>query len=209
MRAVLVPLIPCMTCSACSRQIYSSCEQYSFIGSRQDGSFAEYVVVPVQNLIPLADEISFEIGAVLEPATVALHALQRDGSIKGRRVAILGTGSVGLCAVQWARIMEAELIIATDIEDDNLELARRLGADVTVNPLERDVASEIKAVTKDGVDLAMEVAGSPHALEQAIIMARPQGVVVCVGNQPPEAQISTRLIEEIVRSTGKLCWHPS
>ena len=68
-----VPLVPCMECEDCQKGNYSLCKHYSFIGSRQFGSFAEYVVVPEKNAVKFEDEVSFEQGALFEPATVALH----------------------------------------------------------------------------------------------------------------------------------------
>ena len=198
-RVAIAPLIPCMKCPACQRHVYSACSQYGFIGSRQHGCFAQYMVAPTQNLIQVPDAIDFEVAAILEPATVALHGLQRAGMRAGLRVAIFGVGSVGLCAVQWARIMGASQIIAVDLIDENLEVARSLGAHVALNPMREDIIEQVMAQTGDGVDIAVEVAGAPKALQQAVAITRPQGIILCVGNLPTDATLPSSLVEHIIR----------
>ena len=198
-QACVVPLIPCMNCTACRRQIYSACRRYSFIGSRVSGGFAEYLKLPASSLIPLPDQVDCEVGALIEPASVALYSLERGGVKPGQRIAILGVGSIGLFTVQWARAKEAGHIIAMDVVDERLEAAKSMGAHTTLNPAQADVVTEVRELTGDGVDIALEVAGSPQALEQAILMTRPRGRIVCVGNQPEEATLPLKLIEHIMR----------
>ena len=103
-RVAGVPLVPCMKCADCQKGNYSLCRHYSFIGSREFGSFAEYVVVPEKNAVKFDDEVSFEKGAFFEPATVALHGLRRVEYRGGKSVAILGGGTIGLMTMQWAKI---------------------------------------------------------------------------------------------------------
>jgi L-iditol 2-dehydrogenase len=198
-RIMVAPLIPCMDCPACSRGFFSACQRYSFIGSRRHGGFAEYCAVPVANLVPLPDEMDFECGAVVEPATVALHALLRGGVKPGDSVGVLGAGSVGQYVVQWARIKDAALIVATDALDGNLVLAKRFGAHLAINARTSDVAKETLSSAPNGLDVIFEVAGLPETLMQAVQLARPRGTIVCVGNQTPGGTLPTRLIEQIVR----------
>jgi len=95
-RVAGVPLIPCMNCDDCLKGNYSLCKHYSFIGSREFGSFAEYVVVPECNAVKFDQTVSFEQGAFFEPVAVALHGLQRVNYIGGKSVAILGGGTIGM-----------------------------------------------------------------------------------------------------------------
>ncbi len=199
MRAALLPLIPCMQCAFCRRGLYSACTSYSFLGSRRAGGFAEYVALPAGNLLPLPDGVDFEAGALIEPATVALHAMEMGRFEPGQRVAVLGAGSVGLMAVQWLRMLGAAQTLASDVVEENLACARSLGAQVTVNARSEDVARRIMAETGGGVDLALELAGSPQTLAQAIQVAVPRGAVVLNGNQPKEASFPAELMETITR----------
>jgi len=198
-RVAVIPLVPCLGCASCERGLYSACARYSFIGSRRAGGFAEYVAAPLRNVMPLPDTLDFEIGAILEPATISLHALERGGLTEGDRVAIFGAGSVGLCAVQWARLRGARQIIATDVVVENLALARALGAHATLNGARDTVAARILKLTGDGVDVALEVAGTPATLRQAVAATRPRGVVVLVGNQPGDAAVPASVIDGLMR----------
>ncbi|MDE7020459.1 MAG: alcohol dehydrogenase catalytic domain-containing protein, partial [Lachnospiraceae bacterium] len=99
-RVAGVPLVPCMKCADCQKGNYSLCRHYSFIGSREFGSFAEYVVVPEKNAVKFDAGVSFEKGAFFEPATVALHGLRRVEYRGGKSVAILGGGTIGLMTMQ-------------------------------------------------------------------------------------------------------------
>lgn len=199
MRAALVPLIPCMQCAFCHRGLYSACASYSFLGSRRAGGFAEFVALPAGNLLPLPEEVGYEAGALIEPATVARHAMEMGRFAPGQRVAVLGAGSVGLMAVQWLRLLGAGQILVSDVLEENLACARALGAQATINARSEDVARRVVEETGGGADLALELAGSPQALAQAIQAAAPRGAVVLTGNQPREASFPSELMETITR----------
>ena len=201
----VAPLIPCMKCYMCEQGLYSACRAYSFIGSRRPGGYAEYCAVPITSLLPLPEGIDFEVGAILEPATVALHALERGEFRPGGSVAVLGVGSVGQYVVQWARIKGASSIIAIDVIDENLATARSQGAGHTFNPRVGDVINQVAAATGAGVDLAFEIVGQPTTMMQAISLVRPRGTVVCVGNQPHGATLPADLIEQMMRKELRLC----
>lgn len=198
-RAAMIPLMPCMHCTYCLQGLYSSCTSYSFLGSRRNGGFAEYVTLPAANLLPLPDGVDFEAGALIEPATVARHAMAMGRFAPGQRVAVLGAGSVGLMAVQWLRVLGATQIIVSDVVDDNLEAACQLGATVTVNARREDVVKRVIEESAGGVDLALELAGSPVTLTQSIQVTRPRGSVVLTGNQPKDAAFPAELMETITR----------
>lgn len=199
MRAALIPLIPCMRCAYCVQGLYSACTAYSFLGSRRDGGFAEFVALPVANLMPLPAGVDFESGALIEPATVARHALEMGRFAAGQSVAVLGAGSVGLMAVQWLRRLGAGKILVSDLSEDNLACARRLGAHGTISARNGDVARRLVEESGGGVDLALELAGAPQALEQALLGVRPRGSVVLTGNQPKDAVFPAELMETITR----------
>jgi L-iditol 2-dehydrogenase len=183
---------------------YSACHGYSFIGSRQDGGYAEYVEMPEKNAFVIPDELKFEEAALIEPSTVARHIIDLGNFEPGQSVVVLGAGSVGLMAVQWLRLLGAQLIIATDVVAANLEAARELGAHAALNPTRVDVKTEVKRLAGDGVDLAIEAAGSPQALAQTLQVTRPRGNIVCGGNQPPEATLPLTFIEDLMRKELRL-----
>ncbi|MBK8901700.1 MAG: galactitol-1-phosphate 5-dehydrogenase [Anaerolineaceae bacterium] len=197
--ASVIPVVPCFECEQCQRGCYSACHSYSFIGSRQAGGFADFLELPERNVLVVPDELPFEHVALIEPSTVARHMLALGDFEAGQTAVVLGAGSIGLMIVQWLRILGASLIICTDVSDDNLATARKLGAHVTLNPLRDDVAAEVRRLTDDGVDISLEVAGVPQTLEQTVPITRPRGKVICGGNQPLDKSLPMSFIENMMR----------
>lgn len=182
-----VPLVPCMQCEDCQKGNYSLCKHYSFIGSREFGSFAEYVVVPEKNAVPFEDEVSFEQGAFFEPATVALHGLQRVDYKGGKTVAVLGGGTIGLLTMQWAKIFGAKKVVVFDIVEERLELAKRLGADEGINTLGQDFMEQAKAMTDGrGFDYVYETAGNTITMKMAFSLAANKAGVCFIGTPTKE-----------------------
>lgn len=197
--ASVIPVVPCFECEQCQHGYYSACHSYSFIGSRQSGGFADYLELPERNALIVPDELPFERVALIEPSTVARHMLALGDFKKGETAVVLGAGSIGLMIVQWLRILGASLIICTDISDDNLATAQKLGAHVTHNPLRDDVVAEVRKLTGDGVDISLEAAGVPQTLEQTVPITKPRGKVICGGNQPLDKSLPMSFIENMMR----------
>jgi L-iditol 2-dehydrogenase len=141
----------------------------------------ELLAWPVANLVPLPDAIDDAAGAMLEPLGVALHALRLARARPGDSVGVFGCGPIGLLLIQLARIAGATTIVATDRLPHRVEAARRLGAVAVLveGGTERDVL--LDATAGRGVDAAIEIAGENDAIETAIILARPAGIVVVAG----------------------------
>ena len=202
--AAVIPLIPDFTCEQCQQGHYSACHHYSFIGSRQAGGFAEYVEMPVRNALILPEDVNFEAAALIEPSTVARHILDLGEFKAGQTAVVLGAGSIGLRVVQWLRILGAKLIVCTDVVEENLAAAKALGAHVTLNPKQVDLKAEVANLTGDGVDVAVEAAGSPQTLAQTLQVTKPRGSVVCGGNQPLTASLPMSFIEDLMRKELRL-----
>ncbi|HKM21414.1 MAG TPA: galactitol-1-phosphate 5-dehydrogenase [Lachnospiraceae bacterium] len=181
-RVAGVPLVPCMKCADCQKGNYSLCKHYSFIGSREFGSFAEYVVVPEKNAVKFDDSVSFEKGAFFEPATVALHGLGRVDYKGGKTVAVLGGGTIGMMTMQWAKIFGAKKVVVFDILEERLELARRLGADYGVNSGKEDFMDEANRITDGcGFDYVYETAGNTITMKMAFKLAANKAQVCFIG----------------------------
>ena len=204
-RVAGVPLVPCMKCEDCQKGNYSLCKHYSFIGSRQFGSFAEYVVVPEKNAVKFDDSISFEQGAFFEPATVALHGLLRNNYQGGHTVAILGGGTIGMMTMQWAKIYGAAKVAVFDIVEERLELAKRLGADYAVNTLNSDFKDQVKEITAGrGFDYVYETAGNTITMKMAFELAGNKSEVCFIGTPTRELSFSVSEWENINRKEFKL-----
>jgi len=199
------PLLPCMKCSDCQNGNYSLCRYYSFIGSREQGSFGEYVVMPEINAVKFDESIPFEIGAMFEPSTVALHGLYCNDFRGGETVAVLGGGTIGLFTAQWARIMGAKKIVVFDISNERLELAKALGADETVNTLEEGFMQKAMAMTGDiGFKYIFETAGIIATMQMAFELASNKANVCFIGTPTRELTFTPKLFENMNRKEFKL-----
>ncbi|HMB23187.1 MAG TPA: zinc-binding dehydrogenase, partial [Anaerolineales bacterium] len=197
--AAIIPLVPCFECEECKRGYYSACHRYSFIGSRQSGGYAEFVDLPEKNVFILPDDLPFEHAALIEPSTVARHMLALGDFKSGQTAIVLGAGSIGLMIVQWLRILGASQIIVTDILEENLQIASKVGAHVALNPSKVDVVKEVQKLLGNGADLTLEATGVPQVLEQTLSVTRPRGKVVLAGNQPLDKSLPLTFIENMMR----------
>lgn len=200
-----VPLIPCMECDDCKNGNFSLCKKYSFIGSREFGSFAEYVVVPEKNAVKFDSTVSFEQGAFFEPSTVALHGLRQVDYKPRKSVAILGGGTIGLFLMQWAKIYGAEKTVVFDIENERLKLAKKLGATECINTLEDDYIKKSMDITSGrGFDYVFETAGNTITMKMAYKLAGNKAQICFVGTPTKEISFSVEEWEQMNRKEFKL-----
>jgi len=199
-RVVAVPLLPCHRCLHCQVGEYNLCDDYDYLGSRCNGGFAEYVKVPRENLIKIPLGVSFEEAALTEPASVALHALRRAKVEVGDKVAILGTGPIGILLAQWARILGAGQVFLVDIKEEKLRVAKEYDFTGVINASKKDTVKNILEKTEQrGVDISIEAVGNPVTFQQSIQIARKGGKVVFLGNMRGEVTLSDELISSILR----------
>ncbi len=180
-RGAVFPLIPCRVCDACKTAHYAMCEHYDYLGSRRDGGFAEYCLIPSKwHLIP-SRSAAPEALAMTEPACVAQHAVRRSGVQPGQFLVIYGAGPIGIMAARWAKLFGAVPLLV-DIAPGKVEFARAHGMDA-VNSREEDVLEAVRA--RNGgqmADAAIEGTGAPTALADCVNCVRPLGGVALLGN---------------------------
>ena len=194
------PLVPCMRCTDCQLGNYSLCRHYSFIGSREQGSFAEYVVIPEQNAVKYSPTIPYAQAAMFEPATVSLHGILCSDYRAGGTVAILGCGTIGIFALQWAKIFGAKTIIAYDIDDGRLALAERMGADVLINTKSMDYLATTQEATQGaGCSYVFEAAGNPITMQMAFSLASNKSHVCFIGTPHRDLSFTPSLWENMNR----------
>lgn len=198
-RAAVFPLLPCRRCPSCEIGEYAQCEHYDYMGSRCDGALAEYVRVPVWNLVPAPESLSFEELAMVEPAAVAVHALRQAGVDVGDRVLISGAGPIGIMLAQWARAWGASRIMLADIDETKLAFAASLGFPDVFNPLGGELSQWVRRLTGRGADLAIEGAGSANSWENCLGAVRPSGKVVLMGNPAGEMRLTQAGYWDILR----------
>lgn len=194
------PLLPCHKCVDCLRGHYSQCKNYSFIGSRTFGSWAEYVKMPAINAVKLREQVDFVQGAFFEPATVALHGLFVMDFRGGCDVAIVGMGTIGLLTLQWARVLGAKRIFAFDIDSKKLDVAMEYGADVCINTGDKDFKEAVREFTDGrGFEMVVETAGVEFTEKLCLEIAANKGNVMFIGTPSKSITLQPREFEHINR----------
>jgi len=156
---------------------------------RRHGAFAEKVAVPQHVLHRIPGSVSFTEAAMVEPIAVAAHALNISGLKPGNSAVVTGAGMVGVFVVQLLKIFGANPVIAIDIDNQKLELAKKYGADFVFHSEEKNLSEKIAQLTKNrGADLAFEVVGISETVQTSIQNTRKGGTVVLVGNLSPQIQ---------------------
>jgi L-iditol 2-dehydrogenase len=192
--------ISCGKCAACLRGNENLCGQRRVLGVscgdyRQHGAFAEYVSVPARILYRLPRGVPFEHAAMVEPVTIALHAVGRLRIVNGDRAVVVGTGAIGLLVIQALRLAGCREVIAIDVDDSRLRLAAELGASITINAAHDDPTAKVLEITAgSGVDIAMEVVGNAAAFATAIGCVRRGGQVGLIGNVTPEVPLPLQTV---------------
>ena len=199
------PILPCMTCENCQNGNFALCKNYSFIGSRQQGSNADYVVIPEANGVVFDTSISYEQGTMFEPSTVALHGLFLNDYKGGCDVAILGAGTIGIFAMQWAKIFGSRKVAVFDISEERLAMAKRLGADAVYNTMDENALAEALGFTQGkGYGYVYETAGQSATMQMAFELAGNKAEVCFIGTPHVELTFSPKLWEQMNRKEFRL-----
>ena len=173
--------IPCEACFQCNTGLMHVCRDMKIIGVHTTGTFSEYAAIPEICAWRLSPTTTPDIGAVYEPFGIGVHSLARH-KVAGKRVLITGAGPIGLFALAVARMSGAMKIFSSDVSDERLKLATRMGADLALNPQKVDVVKEIMKATGDfGVDIFVELSGNGEACRTGLKALRRGGAVSLVG----------------------------
>ena len=172
----------CSNCYYCNDGQYFLCEN---LGIERGGGYAEYVVTKSQGLYPIAGSMNWDEAGLVEPYAVALHAIRRGELSGGETVAVLGSGTIGLCTIAAARAMGSGFIVATARYPQQVNMARMLGADLVVDSEGNELNEALLDYSKGvGSDLTIETVGgrSDAVITQAVDVTRKQGRIVTTGN---------------------------
>lgn len=196
-RVTVAPLVPCHKCEMCEEGLYSLCKDYDYYGSRTDGAMAKYIKVNQKNLLKIPDNVSYEAGAMVDPAANAVHGLWRGNIQQGDVVAVVGLGAIGLFAIQFAKAMGASKVIALDIFEEKLIIAKNLGADLAINSA-KEVVNEI--LTNIQIDMILDTSGSPVAQNMAVEIAGKRARIVYLGISNKELTLSKEAVNRLLRN---------
>lgn len=208
-RVVVAPLVPCGECQYCKAGNYGLCDYYNIIGTGSNGAFAEYVKVPKDHVLKIDNSLDFETAAGIEPATIGYHGLQKTHIQPGETVVVMGCGAIGQLTLQWAKIFGASTVIAVDIFDDKLELAKEFGADIIINSKNVDPVKAIRDMTNGGADVVAETAGNVITQQQSILAAKKKGRVVFIGITHKGLNLKEETMDHLMRGelTIKGSWN--
>ncbi|MCR4739805.1 MAG: galactitol-1-phosphate 5-dehydrogenase [Lachnospiraceae bacterium] len=200
----IFPLIPCMECIPCTNRQYEMCKHYDYLGSRSDGGFAQYVRVPEWNLIELSDNVTYEQAAMLEPMSVAHHAISRFGEIgRDESIAIYGSGTIGLFILMHLLSMGYENISVIGNHDIQREKALKLGLkkENFCDLRNENVKEWIDSKTGGfGFDVSFEVVGNSVTYGEAVEYSAPGGRVCLVGNPHSDMALKRDTYWKILRN---------
>lgn len=186
MKVAFNPSRACGRCRYCQEGMPRHCLEMRFSGSamrtpHEQGGFRQHMIVQAEQCIPLRNATSLAHAACAEPLSVALHARSRAGDMTGKQVLVTGAGPIGSLCVAAAREGGAKHIVATDIQDATLEVARQMGADETLNMVRNGGALEPWYADKGQFDVVFECSAAPSAMRDAMSAVRPCGTIVQVG----------------------------
>ena len=199
-KASVFPMLPCRNCKECKTGSYNLCNNYDYFGSRRDGGFAEYIVVPVWNLVFLPDDMPIEIAAMCEPLAVAIHAMLRGKAAIGDNIGIAGAGTIGLMLSRVAKLSGASNVALWDIDESKVKFSKELGNEHTINAKEESVEGYLNKLWPDKLDLVIEGTGSLSGLSACLNAVKKHGTIVLMGNPSGDINLSKADYWKILRS---------
>ncbi len=194
-RVTVEPVVACGTCNECRRGRYHLCRSISFQYRQGRGGFARYFLAPQEHTFKIPNHLSFEEGALVEPLSVALHAVKTSEIRTGQTSAIFGAGAIGLLLLMLVQRVSGGETFLVDVSDGRLEMARNLGATYVLNNRRDDSVQRILSETDQaGVDRSFEAVGMESTLVQALQSLKKGGRATLVGIfENPEACLPINL----------------
>ena len=187
-KTAIFPLMPCFECEACESEEYAQCANYNYFGSRCDGGYSEYLLVPKWNLVLFDDKLDYKIAALCEPGAVAIHSVNIGEIHEGDNVAISGTGTIGMMIALVAYGRGADVTVIGR-SDESLKFSKSLG-------LKTLLTMELENKTFDKV---YEVVGNNESINQSISICNNFGTVILVGNPKDDVNIDKQIFWKILR----------
>ncbi len=196
-RVAPYPVDFCGECEMCREgSFHLCCNKKQFGVLNVNGAFAEYICIPGKLCFKLEDDVSFSVGSLVEPLSVAYRAVNRAADLTGKTVLIVGAGTIGLLVLACAKMKNLARIIVSDISDSRLEKALSMGANTVINPKNKNFKEVIDSVTDgSGVDVALEAVGASPTVQQAMSALHFGGTAIWIGNSSKMIEIN---MQEVV-----------
>jgi len=208
-RVVLNPILSCGVCRNCRAGRPNICLDRHVLGVDLPGAYADYTKLAERMLWPMPNELSFVAGSLIEPLAVALHAVNLTPIRLMDTVAIVGTGTIGLLTLMAAKLAGAGTVIVTDKSVHRLDVAKRLGADVTINVDKEEPLPIVQSLTHGaGADAVIEAVGFSATVQQAMSLVRSGGHVTWIGNSQPNIEMNMQsVVTREVTVQGAYAYH--
>lgn len=209
-RVAVEPGIPCGKCEFCRTGHYNVCPNVDFMATAPNykGALTNYITHPAEWTHHLPDSMSLVEGALVEPASVGVHAIEAGGNVVGKSIVILGSGAVGLFATMVARLSGANKIVVVDVLENRLKKAREVGATATFDGRDKDIVEKVKKIVGPyGADLVYETAGAVPTAKLGLQLVKWTGTFFIVGTIPDEVSVDFLKInrEVTVRTLFRYC----
>lgn len=191
------PQVTCGRCYPCRHGMPHICNSLKVMGFQTGGAAQEYFVVPSALILKLPQSISLDSGAMVEPTAVAVHALQRAGDVRGKKVVVFGAGTIGNLVAQVARALGAHSVMIADLSEFRLRIAGECGIEHPINVRTDSIASRIEEhFGEDRADLILECIGAEQTIGQAIDNARKGSTIVVVGVFASKPAVDLGLVQD-------------
>ncbi len=196
-KVTFTPQVTCGECYPCQHGMYNICESLKVMGFQTGGAAQEFFPVKAENVFKLPDNISLDKAAMIEPISVAVHALRRGGDVRGKKVLVLGAGMIGNLVAQVAKALGASAVMITDVSEYKLQKARECDIQFTINVQKEDLEQAVlKHFGPDRADLMLECVGVEDTIKQAIPAARKGTTIVIVGVFGKKPQVDLGLVQD-------------
>ncbi len=193
---VFMPQVTCGECYPCKHGMEHICESLKVMGFQTGGAAQEYFAVEASKVLKLPEGVSLDEGAMVEPVSVAVHALRRGGFVSGMKVLVLGAGTIGNLVAQVARAQGAQKVLITDVSDYKLEKAKECGIE-GVNTAKEDLSDAvIQHFGREKADLILECVGVQPTITQAVNVARKGTTIVVVGVFAEKPVVDLGLVQD-------------
>jgi len=180
-KVTIEPQVFCGRCYPCLHGKYNLCENLKVMGFQTTGTASEYFAVDSSKVTPLPEDMTYNQGAMIEPLAVTVHAAKRFPDVKGCKAVVLGCGPIGILLIQSLKAFGAAEVMATDVSDKRLELAKEMGADHVYNTMNKDFGEALlESFGPDKADVMYDCAGNDITMNQAILNARKGSTIILV-----------------------------
>lgn len=196
-KVTFLPQVTCGACYPCTHGMVNICTSLKVMGFQTSGAAQDFFAVPESLAVHLDDSVSFELGAMVEPLAVAVHALSRAGEIAGKRLVVLGAGTIGNLVGQTAKGLGAAEVMIADLSDYRLELAKKCSIDCAINTKKESLADAINAHYGEAkADAILECIGAEETMSLAVENARKGSAIVVVGVFGKKPQVDLGLVQD-------------